>query len=125
MATSLTPSTLKDRARSFASLSDTVVQTAIDEAVRWINEAAWGARFDDGVYYFACHLLEEDAALNAVDAGDGATALPAGPVTAERILSWSAEYATSKDFVEDNLATTSWGRRFIARRKLVFANRCI
>lgn len=125
MATSLTPNGLKDRARSFSSISDAVVQVAIDEAARWMNETAWGTRFDDGVFYLACHILEEDAAMNNVDAGDGATALPAGPVTAERILNWSAEYATAKDFIDDDMATTSWGRRFISRRKLVFAGRCM
>jgi hypothetical protein len=123
LATSLTPNSLKDRARSFSSLSDAVVQAALDEAERWVNEEAWGSKYDDGVFYFACHILEEDSALNAVDAGDGVSVLPAGPVTREKILNWEAEYATAKDFVEDDLATTSWGRRFISRRRLVFAAR--
>lgn len=125
MATTVTPVSLKQRATAFSSMDNEIVQSAINEAVRWIDEAAWGvSHFDDGVFYLACHILDEDAALNSATAGSGADATPAGPLTSEKILGWSASWSSSDDF-NDALATTGWGRRYIARRSLVFSARSI
>lgn len=124
MATTVTPSTLKQRAAAFAALSDSVVQAAINESVRWTSEPQWGAsHFDDGVFYLACHILEEDAALNSQQLGGGAST-PAGPKTAEKLLTWSAEWDSPDEF-NDALATTGWGRRYLAARGRVFSTRCI
>lgn len=127
MATTVTPRTLKLRARPFSDLSDYVVQLAIDEAVRWMDEAQWGpSHYDDGVFYFSCHILEEDAKLNATVAGSSGDAVPAGPVQSEKILSWSISYAVAEGGAfDDALATTAWGRRFIARRQMIFSDRRI
>ena len=124
MSTAVTPRTLKARAEPFCSMTDARVQTAIDEAVRWLSEDNWGtSHFDDGVFYLACHILEEDAALNATTAGGAQGALP-GSVESERVLSWSVSYATPQAFVY-GLPPTASGRRFLARRELVFSSRCL
>ena len=57
MATSLTPATFKARGPSFSAVDNAVVQSALDEAVRWLNELAWGGGYDDGVFYLAAHIL--------------------------------------------------------------------
>lgn len=128
MPTTVVPNTIRTRAPAFAGEDDTTLQAAIDEAVRWINEPAWGAsHFDDGVLYLACHILTEDALLKAApDAASQGEAIPAGPLASEKILTWSASYAVSEGGVfADALATTAWGRRFLARRQLVFPSRCL
>lgn len=125
MATTVTPSTLKARATAFASFGDSVVQAAIDEATRWTSETEWGSsHYDDGIFYLACHILDEDAALNAAGSGGGGSATPAGPMTSEKLLTWSASWATPDEF-NDALATTGWGRRYISARQRVFSSRCI
>lgn len=125
MATTVTPKSLRERAPAFNTVSDTLVQGAIDEAVRWTSETQWGpSHFDDGVFYLACHILEEDAALSAdgLKAGETGAALPPGPVQSEKILTWSVSYAVAEGgSFDDALATTAWGRRYIARRQLVCA----
>lgn len=129
MATSITPDVLRERARgAFDDVDPADVQTAIDEACRYVSEPAWGSRFDDGIFYLACHILAELAAIEeaAEDGGASATvgAMPAGPVMSEKILSWSASYAVSEGGVfDDAFATTTWGRMFLARCQRVFADR--
>jgi len=131
MATTVTPENLNTRSRcAFDDVDPADIQTAIDEACRYISESNWGSRFDDGVFYLACHILAELGALEeaARDGGAAATvgAVPAGPVMAEKILGWSANYAVSEGGVfDDAFATTSWGRMFLARCSRVFSGRVI
>jgi len=128
MATSIDAQALKTRATVFAEVPDCDVNAAIDEAVRWVDDVAWGpSHYDDGVFYFACHVLTENAMLNleGMTPAGSAGSVPAGPITQERILTWSASYATAGAFEDDALSTTAWGRRFIARRDLVFSPRSL
>ena len=128
MATTITPATLKARAPAFATVRNVTLQVYIDEAVRWVDDVAWGpSHYDDGVFYFACHVLTENAMLNleGMTPAGSAGSVPAGPITQERILTWSASYATAGAFEDDALSTTAWGRRFIARRDLVFSPRSL
>jgi hypothetical protein len=125
MATTVTPDTIRTRAPSFNDLSDAAIQLAIDEAERWMNETEWGpSHYNDGVFYLSCHILEEDAALADTD-GEGGEALPAGPLVAEKILSWSVRYGEGPSAFDDAMATTAWGRRYIARRDCIFVGRVI
>lgn len=114
--------------RIFADVDVPCVEDALAEAARWVGEKAWANLYEDGIVYFAAHLLTELAQLEAgaktAGAQAGGSAVPAGPVTQERILNWSASYATEA-FSRDALATTSWGRMYLARRQLVFGSRCI
>lgn len=125
MPTTVTPSTLKDRAPVFAEVEAASVQLAIDEAVRWTSETQWGpSHYDDGVFYLACHVLEETSQLNAdgVQPGESGDRVAPGPIQRESILNWSASYAVSEGGVfDDAFATTAWGRMFIARRQLISA----
>ena len=129
MATTVTPCSLRLRAAPiFDQLGDDVIQPAIDEACTYLNEVAWGSRFDDGVFYLACHILTELEMLKeaAADGGAAATAnaVPPGAVSSESILSWRASYAVSEGGVfDDALATTTWGRQYLARCQRVFADR--
>lgn len=125
MATTVTPSTLKDRAPVFAEVNASAVQSAIDEATRWVSESQWGpSHYNDGVFYLACHILEESAQLNAegVTPGTSGDRVAPGPVQSEKILTWSASYSVSEGGVfDDAFATTAWGRQFLARRQLIHA----
>lgn len=131
MATSITPKNLRERARgAFDSVDPAAIQQAIDEACRYVSEPNWGSRFDDGVFYLACHILAEAAALEEAAESGGASAtigaVPSGPVLSERILSWSATYAGTEGGVfDDAFATTSWGRAYLARCNLVFSDRIL
>lgn len=111
----------------FAPVRNVDCQAAIDEAVRWTSEPQWGAsHFDDGIFYLACHILEESEALAASTPGQSGSAIAPGPVASERILSWSVTYATNSSGVwDDALATTPWGRRYIAARERVFSSRIL
>ena len=125
MATTITPAILKRRTRCiFTKVNKNEVQDAIDEAVRWLNEPNWGAsHFDDGVLYLATHLLEELEGLRLAGLGGGTNAVPAGAVESERLLSWSASYAINKAFEDNALATTVWGRKFIAAQQRIMSVR--
>lgn len=131
MTTTITPDILFDRSRDvFSEVDEDCVQLAIDEAVRYVSEVNWGGRYDDAIFYLACHILCEFAQLElaAVDGGTASTggAIPAGPVMAEKILSWSTSYAVSEGGVfDDAFATTSWGRMFLARESRVFSRRVL
>jgi len=132
MATTVTPGTLRTKAQgAFDSVDDEAIQLAIDEAGRYISAENWSGRLDDGVFYLACHILAELATVAdaAADGGGAAAtlgAVPAGPVSTEKILSWSATYSVSEGGVfDDALATTSWGRMFLARESRVFSGRVI
>ena len=131
MATSLTPATFRVRARGvFDSVEDEEIQLTIDEACRYVSEENWGERFDDGVFYMTAHILTELALLESA-AGDGGAAasgnaVPAGPVSSESILQWRVSYAVSEGGAfDDALATTTWGRQYLARCHRVFSNRLI
>ena len=125
MATTVTPGSIKARATAFVSLSDDVLQLAIDEAVRWISENNWGtSHYDDGVFYLACHIAEQMTSLAAASAGDTTDTLPAGPKDSESLMSWRVSYAVSEGGAfDDALATTSWGRMYLALRGRVFSPR--
>lgn len=111
----VTATSLKDRFAVFDPLSDAVVEAAITEAELFVNETAWGDKYDTGVLYRAAHILELDSA--------GATAAP-GPVSSEKLLSYSVSYdGTSMDAADSNLASTAYGRRFIEARSTIFAPR--
>lgn len=131
MATSVTPATLRSRSRgAFDEVDEVAIQAAIDEACRYVSEVNWGSRFDDGVFYLACHILTEIEAMReaAQDGGAAATlgAVPAGPLTRESILDWSASYAVSGGGVfDDAFSTTVWGRQYLARCERVFSNRVL
>ena len=84
----------------------------------------WGRRYDDGQFYLTAHILTELSTLKAGGATGGVNAIPSGPVLSEKIKSWSATYGRNDAFAMDAFATTSWGRAYIARRKLVFSVRC-
>jgi hypothetical protein len=131
MATSITPDVLYQRSRGvFDSVDSDCVQNAIDEAVRYVSEVNWGDRYDDGVFYLSCHILAESAMLEqaGTDGGPAATggAVPAGPVMSESILSWRTTYSVSEGGVfDDGLATTTWGRQYLARSNRVFSRRVL
>ena len=127
MATTVTPQILQARYRIFAGVEPDVLQASIDRAVNRINEAAFGSRFDEAVALLPCHLHLEDELLNATESFlEAPDAIPAGPLMSEKILNWSASVAVSENGAwDDRLATTSFGRKFLALRKGVFARRCI
>jgi hypothetical protein len=127
----VTPASLYRRARgAFDGVDEDCVQDAIDEACRYVSEIEWGSRFDDGVFYLACHILAEAAQIEAAAADGGAAAtggaVPAGPISSESILSWRASYAVSEGGVfDDAFATTTWGRQYLARCHRVFSRRVL
>jgi len=131
MATSITPDVLYQRSRGvFDSVDSDCVQDAIDEAVRYVSEVNWGDRYNDGVFYLACHILAESAMLEQAgsDGGPASTggAVPAGPVMSESILSWRTTYSVSEGGIfDDALATTTWGRQYLARSSRVFSRRVL
>ncbi len=127
MATSITPAEMKTRCPAWVSESDSELQDAIDEAVRWLNEANWGTtQFDDGVFYLAAHIFTQFLAhKNAAATGQGG-AVPPGAASSKRQLSWAVSYAVPPGgFSDADLASTSYGRTFLSRRSLIFSSRVL
>lgn len=91
------------------------VQVFIDQAARRVNATQWGSRADDGVSYLAAHLLYSG------NLGAGA---PAGAVESERVGDIAVSYAVA-DLPATELASTSYGRRYLDLRSLVFSGRCL
>ena len=126
MATTVTVDTLIARAPAFKAADEACIQFAIDEAVLYTNETNWGAKFNNGVFYLACHILTESLAFAAAGLEGGVSALPAGGVTSEKIDEWAATYGgLGNAFEGEALATTAWGRSYIARRKTIFSRRIL
>jgi len=118
---------LKRRAPMYAPVPNSDCQLAIDEADRWTSEAQWGlSHYDDGILYLACHILDEAQALASASVGQSGGALQPGPVSSEKILTWSVTYAVSEGGTwDDALATTAWGRKYLALRGRVFTSRIL
>jgi len=119
-----TPKTFVKRAPAFKCVSPLAIQQGIDEAERSTNRENWGVKADDAVFYLAAHLITLNTHLNSLDATGGLSA-PAGPVKSESLLEWSATYETSAALSGEAMATTSWGRIFVAMRRTIFSRRCL
>ena len=115
---------LTKAAPAFDSICEEDVQDALNEAACLMNVANWGCKYDQGQFYLTAHILTELSTLKTGGATGGVNAIPSGPVLSEKIKSWSATYGRNGAFDADAYATTSWGRAYIARRNLVFSNRC-
>jgi len=122
--TTITPKVLCRRSRGvFDSVDADDIQDAIDEACRNVSQKVFASRYDDGVFYFACHILSTLALMAASGSPEASVgAVPPGPIQSEKILSWTGTYAVSEGGVfDDALATTSWGREFLRLQNTVCA----
>lgn len=128
MATTVTPSSFKSRfSPTFDCLTDNQVQAAIDQSVRWLNESCWGeCRYDDAVTYLTGHWLTIDAQIQAAGSpAAAATSTSTGAKKSEKLLTWSASWATPGVFESDPFGTTSFGQQFLSLRSLVFCCRVL
>lgn len=74
----MTPAEFKARLPEFSTVSDEVIQDAIDEAAPFFNVGRWSELYPRGLRYFVAHILTLDAenaakhtaAPSASDAGD-------------------------------------------------------
>jgi len=94
----------------FASMAESAVQSAIDEAVREVSQSVFGTRYDDGVKYLAAHLLA------VMKQGGNA---PSGPVLAEHVGAIGRSYAIPAGITAESLAMTIYGRRYLEIRQQV------
>lgn len=128
MAT-LTVTTLLDKTGDlFSSVCKSDIQDAIDTAESMMSVSAWGSLYDNGLFLLSCHFVVELQMLTqAGNIHASANAINASPLKMEKIGEWQAAYGGSSNvspFDGDPLATTSWGRAYIARRDSIFAARC-
>lgn len=101
MAT-VTPTILKARATSLASLSDSVCQAAIDEAYLELDEDVWGAKLDAGAFYLAAHK----ATVGSLRGGS------AGAIQSESVGSVSRSFAVSQSAAASDLLSTAYGAEY-------------
>lgn len=122
----VTATTFKARFTVFSAVADATVETAIEEASRWVNAAAYGTteRADDAIRYLTGHLLSLDAQLNALTAAGSASG-PGGPVSSMATLGASVSYAVPAGAGNEFFSTTPWGLRFLSISKRVFASRVL
>lgn len=110
------------------------VQRFLDAAERRVARDLWGDKGDDGVLYLAAHLLAEDVIANSVQLVDvtGPAGGYAGVITSESLGPISRSYgakagssftdaAGGNAFADEPLATTVWGKRFVALRREIMA----
>lgn len=118
-----TPKTFKARLPAFKCVSNPAVQYGIDEAERCTNRCNWGVKADDAVLYQAAHIIALNTQMGK--AGAGGIGVPTGPIKSERLLEWAATYDSVSAFSGAMMATTVYGRHFVAMKRMIFSNRCI
>lgn len=115
---SATPASIKVLHPEFEGVADVRIQTFIDRALLFVNEEAWGERYDLGVTELACHFLAQAKTLE-----DGFDAAPGAPAS-DSAGGVSTSYAVGGYAQSDpELAATAYGRTFMGFRRLVFAAR--
>lgn len=106
------------------------VDTFAAEAVKQVSRDAFGAKYPLAVIYLTAHMLSVDAIAAALDpvagAGLGGTAIAAGPIASKSVGPISVSYAAGGSsvttggaaaFADEVLATTWFGKQFIALRR--------
>ena len=127
MTTCYTPESFRSKlSPMFDGVCDEAIQEALDDAALFISESNWSARYCSGVLLLAAHWVTEfEMLINAGSVAASASAIR-GEISSEKIKSWSASYGNGNSggvFDGDALATTSWGKAFIAKRNLIFSCR--
>lgn len=97
----------------FATIGQSAIQAALDEASREASASVFGARYDDAVKYLAAHLL---ACLRG-----GSRGMVSGAVVSETVGPISRSFGGSSVMAPsvDSLGSTSYGRRFQDIRRQV------
>ncbi len=105
-------------APELASLSPAVKTTWLGFATPHTPSAVWGSRTSTGRAYLAAHLYTRSAAAGSTSAAPGApTSLRAGQVA----VTYGSGPSVSPGDVD--LATTSYGLRFLALRNSLAASK--
>lgn len=93
-----------------ADLSDQQISDALVIASRRLLASRWPLDYGDAVSLLTLHLL--------VSAPGGSQYGAGGPVASESMGAWSKSYAVqAANAGDEDLATTTYGRRFIALRQ--------
>lgn len=112
-----TPATLKARYPAFDAVDDTIVQAAIDEAKRQVDQTWTEGDYTNAITLLACHILAlEGYGGSGSGGGSGNTAwrqIRSGQLTLTR-------YARGEANGDDGslLGSTIYGRRFMELRAL-------
>lgn len=112
-----TPADLKARFPKFAAVDDAVIQTALDEAARQVDETWLEGDFAMARMLYACHVMTMDglgAGAEAKGFANGTNdfkVIKSGALTLERGSSSSSSGGGGNP-AYDLLMSTSFGRRF-------------
>lgn len=108
--------------------SQATVERFLGYAEDRVARDVWGSKADQGVIYLAAHLLTEDHILNStpiVSPTSASGAGYAGAITSESMGPLSRSFGAGTGlaassgagaFNDEALATTGWGKRFVALR---------
>lgn len=111
--TAPTPAELKARYPVFATVDDVIVQAAIDEAGRMVDETWTEGDYTNAIMLAACHIMALEghgtsAEAKAVATGAGAyETIRSGQLTLTR-GAWASGQSADGNWWK----STSWGRRF-------------
>lgn len=104
--TTPTASELKARYPEFDSVSDTLVDFAISDAGRFVDETWFEDDYQRAIMALAAHFLAQDGAL-------GGSTVVSGNVTSEKLGDASVSYGAAVGAANNEYGTTSYGRAFL------------
>jgi len=120
MTTIPTATSMKLKFPEFADVSDTTIEFAIEEAaMAFPEENCWTSGGDFALMYYAAHIIASgQVAANSFSGGSG------GEIASESIgrlsISYKTNTASNSEATFDNLASSSYGRRYIEMRGMNF-----
>lgn len=120
--TAPTAAEIKTRFPAFASVADATIETLIEEAVSYVSEDWLERDYAVAYKYIVAHLLVREGVLDA--AGALPTAHAPGAVQSESIGDSSVSYASQQGMSasDTDLASTEYGRRYLALRNKNFGS---
>jgi len=115
-----TSTSMKLKFPEFADVADATIEFAIEEAAMAFPEPNdWTSGGDFAIMYYAAHIIAAgQAAANSFSGGSG------GEIASETIgrisISYKTSAASNAEATFDNLASSSYGRRYIEMRGMNF-----
>lgn len=100
-------------AREFRDLDADIIDRWLVFARQWIGLQRWGARTSDAHALLTAHFLT--IAVGPSD--DGGAEI--GPLSGDSLGPASRSFATAIDMTDEALSTSTYGRLFLAMRKVI------
>lgn len=102
-------------ATEFASVETETIELYMAQAANQMNASAWGSKYDNGQIYLTAHLL--------VFAENQNSDSDVGPVSSQAVGPLNVSYGISGYADDGELASTSYGRKYLTLQKSLFSNR--